>query len=546
MQKKHEINSDENKDTYAETCSSIISGVISFFIFLLVFVFPLIYNDSYADILKVKYLVYWLCVVAMLILCLILSLIMLVIDIMNHKGWHAKVLFSRLYPKNWRETFYISDIAALVFWTVLIISTMQSDYFYEAFWGNEGRYSGLFLLSLYVSAYFLISRFWHVKGWLLEAFLFSGMLICIIGITDYFQLDVLGFRSGKMIAPSDSVVFTSTVGNINTYTAYVALIMGFSGMMFAVSRKRCHLVWYFICMLISFVAIILGCSDNAYLALAGLFGFAPILLFRSRFGMKRYLVMIASFFSVIQLIDWINQRFADTVIGLDSLFRVIVAFKGLLWIVVALWLMVAGIYYYDKKYNINDEKVNKRFVYGWLVLITIVMLAVVLVFCDANFWGHAGRYEKVANYLVFNDDWGTQRGYIWRRSLELYRDFTSSHKWFGYGPDTFGILTTYNIKSEMMQVTGTVSENAHNEYLQYFITIGPAGLLAYLVFLITIVIRMCRNIKINRYIIGCCFAVICYAAQAVVNISLPIATPVMWLLLSIGAAGCRRGKRTCL
>lgn len=522
----------------------VMNGVISFFILLLVTVFPLIYHDSYADILETKYQVYWLSAVGMLALCLVLSVIMLAADIRDHNGRHARMLFSGLAPQNWRKTFCISDIAAVIFWMVLIISTLQSDYVFEAFWGNEGRYSGLFLLSLYLSTYFLVSRCWQVKGWLLEAFLLSGMFMCMIGITDYFQMDVLGFRSGKIrIDPADSAVFTSTVGNINTYTAYVALVMGFSGMMFAASKKRRHLVWYYSCMVISFMAIILGCSDNAYLSLAALFGFAPILLFRRRTGVKRYLVMVASFFSVIQLIDWINQCLADTVIGLDSLFQVIVAFGGLSWIVAALWLMVAGIYYYDKKNNINDDTENQRFAYGWLVFITIAILAVVLMFCDANFWEHADRYAKVANYLVFNDEWGTRRGYIWRRSLELYRDFTSSHKWFGYGPDTFGILTTYKIKSEMMQVTGgSVFENAHNEYLQYFITIGPTGLLAYLVFLISMVVRMCRNMKANRYIIGCCFAVICYAAQALVNLSLPIATPVMWLLLSIGAAGCRGNK----
>ena len=36
------------------------------------------------------------------------------------------------------------------------------------------------------------------------------------------------------------------------------------------------------------------------------------------------------------------------------------------------------------------------------------------------------------------------------------------------------------------------------------------------------------------------FAVLCYGAQALVNINLPIATPVMWTILMIGLAGCRR------
>lgn len=541
VQIKYENNTKNNRDVFAETCSSIISSVISFFILILVLIFPLIINDSYFDILETKYRVYWVSIVAMLVLCLVLSLIMMVIDIIENEGRHAKELFLRLRPKHWRDTFGLADMTVLIFFLILIISTLQSEYVYEAFWGNEGRYTGLFLLSLYISSYFLISRFWHVKGWLPGMFLLSGMVICLIGITDYFQLDILGFRSGdNMIDPVQSTMFTSTLGNINTYTAYVALVMGFSGMMFATAKNHIHLVGYFICMVISFMAIILGCSDNAYLALAALFGFAPIVLFNNRLGMKRYLVMVASFFSVVQLIDWINQKFADTVIGLDSLFQVIVTFKWLLWIVVILWLVVAGIYYFDKKNNISNLKENKRFVNGWVVFISLSILVIIVVFCDANFFGHADRYERLANYLVFNDDWGTRRGYIWRRSIEMYKDFTSIHKWFGYGPDTFGILTTNTIRNDMINTTGQLFDNAHNEYLQYFITIGPIGLFAYLVFLISSIVRMCRNKKVNPYIIGCCFAVICYLIQALVNLSLPIATPMMWLLLSIGAAGCRR------
>lgn len=147
-----------HKDTFAEACSSIINGVISFFIVLLVFVFPLIYHNSYIDILVFKYQFYWGSVVAMLSLCLILSLIMLVIDYKKYKGEHTKIFFTRLRPKNWRKTLRAADCWAIIFWIILVISTFQSDYFYESFWGNEGRYSGLFLMTLYVVSYLMISR----------------------------------------------------------------------------------------------------------------------------------------------------------------------------------------------------------------------------------------------------------------------------------------------------------------------------------------------------------------------------------------------------
>ena len=53
-------------------------------------------------------------------------------------------------------------------------------------------------------------------------------------------------------------------------------------------------------------------------------------------------------------------------------------------------------------------------------------------------------------------------------------------KIFGYGPDTFGIVTKANNYPEMFDRYYETFDSAHNEYLQYLVTIGPFGLLAYL------------------------------------------------------------------
>lgn len=529
-----------NQNDFSETCSSIVSGVISFFVMLLVTVFPLIYHNSYFDILETKYKCYYLCVLGMLVIVLVLAVVMLIIDLIEFRGSHAVVLFSRLKPLNWKTTFHAVDVAVLVFWAVAGISTLQSEYLFESFWGNEGRFSGLFLLTLYVAVYFVISRFWEMKNWLLEVFLVSGMVLCIIGITDYFQMDVLSFRG--RIKPEQSTIFTSTLGNINTYTAYVALIMGLSATMFATEKNKVQAAWYYICMVISFFAIIMGCSDNAYLAIGAMFALLPLLLFGKRTGIWRYMVMLASFFTVIQGIDWINQCYGDIVIGLDSLFRVMTNFGGLLYVVVLLWVVVAVLLLVYRKRGAGTEEIGPILVRMWIVILGIAALVVCAMMYDANVSGNADRYGVLANYLVFNDSWGTNRGYIWRRSLELYQDFPLKHKLFGHGPDTFGILTNNTIKFDMINTTGQFFDNAHNEYLQYLLTIGLIGLASYVVFLFLAVIRLFKNAWKNPYIIGCGIAVLCYGIQALVNLNLPIATPMMWLLLSVGMAGCK-GRR---
>lgn len=535
MAKKHIAAS---QDCFSETCSSIISGVISFFLLVLVTVFPLIYDNSYVNILPTKYKCYYLSTIGMFVILLVLAVLMLVIDLKEFSGNHARLLLRKLAPRNWRTTFHAADAAVLVFWLTALISTLQSDYLFESFWGNEGRFSGLFLLTLYVCAYFIVSRFWIMKPWLIEAFLISGMMICLIGITDYFQLDILNFRG--LIKPAESAIFTSTIGNINTYTAYVALLMGLSAAMFTTAKRLVRSIWYYSCMVITFFAIIMGCSDNAYLALGALFGCLPFALFRSRAGIRRYLIMAASFFTVIPCIGLINQKYDGIVIGLDSLFQVLVTGKGLPAITALLWTAAITIFFYEKKNPLKNDGLGNRLVYIWAVAAGLVILAICFALYDVNVNGNTERFGAFGSYLLFNDHWGTNRGYIWRKSLELYREFPLMHKIFGYGPDTFGILTTKTIHFEMMNATGgQIFDNAHNAYLQYLITIGPIGVTAYVAFLMAAIIRCWNHMPQHPCIIGCCFAVICYIVQAFVNLDLPIATPVMWLLLSVGVAGCR-------
>lgn len=45
-------------------------------------------------------------------------------------------------------------------------------------------------------------------------------------------------------------------------------------------------------------------------------------------------------------------------------------------------------------------------------------------------------------------------------------------------------------------------DNAHNEYLHYLITVGITGLIAYLVFIISFIVRVIRKAGKNQYIVA--------------------------------------------
>lgn len=535
-------------DTFMTTSSGLINGVLGVGLFLLLVVFPLICHNSYRDILETKYNFYRRCTLSMLAVVLILAVILAVIDRMEFKGIHTRHFFSKIIRANKKSPLFVADAAVLVFWVSSVLSTILSPYTKAAFYGNKGRFSGLLLLSLYVASYYLISHFWKPKEWYAELFLASGTVVCIIGITDYFQMDILGFH--KVIDPSQIAIFTSTIGNINTYTAYVGLVMGFAAAMFALEDSPIKMAWYYFCLCAAFTAIIMGCSDNAYLSMAALFGGLPFLLFKTRKGILRYLIILATFFSIIQIIDGANLLFPERVLGLESLFLIIVNFRGLPFVVLFFWLLAAVYSFAVKSGDTGAVRTPKKpippillggpkTVRAWAILMAAGIGMLCFMFFDANAANHANRYGSLQSYLVFNNNWGTNRGYIWRKSLELYQEFPLIQKLFGYGPDTFGLLTKETILEEMVAATGQLFDSAHNSFIQYLLTIGLAGTAGYLAFLIAAMYCMAKNQSKEIYIFGALFAAACYTLQSTVNIDLPIVTPALWLMLSIGMAGCR-------
>lgn len=355
--------------------------------------------------------------------------------------------------------------------------------------------------------------------------------------------------------------------------------MGYAAAMFATAKKWWKLVWYFVCLTVSFLAIIMGCSDNAYLALGILFAFLPYIVFWKRQGVVRYVVILATLFTVIQAVDVINQTYADTVIGLDSLFRILAGFGklpavvGLLWIAaLAAWLVlgrkpgrrtgaapsqpaaapgIAGLFRprtdssIPQEADAGERRLGKCLLTVWTILLVSGAALVVFMLVDANMAGNGARYGSLGSYLVFNDSWGTFRGYIWKQSVDLYCRLPLLHRIFGFGPDTFGILTTDEIRFDMIQATGQVFDNAHNEYLNLLVTIGPFGTVAYMVFVFGQILHMARkkNLAKHACVAGCCLAAACYSAQALVNLNIPIAAPILWLMLSVGAAVCRQEER---
>lgn len=488
-------------------------------------IFPFVVHDRYFDILPTKYLFYSTVTSAVLVFTVIYLIA---------SGAVVRAVRS-LGDGSWRRHLSFVDWAAVAFVVLITISTIQSEFRFESFWGNEGRYTGLFTLLLYVFSYFFVSRLLRWKQWYLDLFLAGGILACLWGITDYFRMDIFHFK--ERIA-SDADSFTSSFGNINTYTIYVAMVIAAAAILFLMTESVWRSIFYYICFVIGMFALIMGESDNAYLSLGTLFALAPLYTFRKSQAVRRYVVLTATILTVAQFIEWINVRYADTVIGINSLFSFISGYDKIMTVIAAVWILAAVLYLLKLVIKKESPGMLRVLRIAWGIVLAGAVLFICYMFYDANFAGHQEKYQAIAKYLVFNDSWGTNRGFAWRISWQNFQNFPLHHKIFGFGPDTFGIITTFNNYQEMSETYHVVFDNAHNEYLQFLLTIGIAGLAGYLAFLISAFVKMTREAKGNALVLAPMFAFVCYSAQAVVNLNVPITAPFMWLFLAMGLAAC--------
>ena len=524
--------------------------IVGLWVMAMFTIFPLIYNDFYFDILQTKYYT-----VLTLSIIMILALIVICGFAGGFKNFFDK-LKSKGFAVWFKEEFSIWDICIMIFWLMSALSTAFAGRFImEAITGDKGRYSGLLLISIYMILYFTVSRMFSFGKVYFTVFLAVSIPVCLFGYTDYFNMDILGFK--EKISPEQWPIFTSTIGNINTYTAVLAFYIAIAGTLFITTPFKSDngrgesigkIVFYYVIMFMNFIALAMGTSDNGYLTLAAFFGLVPFVAFRTMEGVRRFILTIFTYLLGIKIIQLINISYAGKVLGISGLYDFISDFKYLDLIIVALAIVVIIMYvleYRKKEKRRDNEALLRSLRYIWLAILVIIFAAIVFMGMKINSDVTAAKekYGALADYFVFNDSWGTFRGYIWRAAVEEYMKFPLLHKIFGSGPDTFGLYIGLLRNEEMTSVTGQFFDATHNEYIQFLFTLGPIATIAYILALILPSVEALRTrlfyLRDNTmlpYLYACAIAVICYATQAVVNLNLPVVTPFLWIFLSIMVA----------
>lgn len=510
---------------------TIMRRLMTVYVLFYLCIFPSCVHNKYFDILGFRFALFWKPTFVLGIIAVVLGIAYLLTDrLYNGSAIHQAIVGKMKEQgviKCLKEKRTRGDLLFLTLLLTIAISTAFAEYPYEAFWGNRGRNYGLLLWLMYGIAYVLITRFYRFRELHFYAFLVCGLVPCIWGICNFFMITFGFFEHAD---PEKAYSFASSIGNINTYTNYVGMLFGGSAAAYVLSDTRRKETVAYLVAVISLFAGIMGKSDNVILWIGAVFCFLPFLAWNTKREFRRYCVMAVTVVTAMTIVGAIVNSGIPTMNDVDPGTLIEIGRHGWMAVLTALLILVAlGIDACMKKVT---EIPTGRFRKTWGMFLMGMLLLVILFLIFVNTKGLPAPLESFRDLLIFSDAWGTGRGLGWRLGMEYWRnDTTLFTKLFGYGPDTYYIITMDRFMNIMQDAGYGMFDSAHNEYFEYFITIGIVGVLLYIAFLVESLKKAFGNCPIGQKCIAT--AVMAYAVQATVNIAIPITTVIFMLLIMI-------------
>ena len=430
----------------------------------------------------------------------------------------------------------VTDWAMFGFLVVNAVSTLLSDYGKDALTGAQGRDSGLILISVYVLCYFMLSRYLKCKEFVYDIFAIASCIVCLIAVLHEFYIDPLDLINS--IKEEQRETFITTIGNINLFSAFVCVALPVVVAMLVMSKEIFITIFYGIVTSICFMGLIVANSDSGYFGLVAFMAVLFVFACKNAEKMFKYFLSIFIMLLSCKIINLMSIIFNGEMRELDTLPNTLVFDKR-----TYMFMSAAGFFaiiFYIVKLKFGGKSFPKAVQIAAGILVGLCAFSIAFVFFYFSFINTAADLGSLTKYLRLNDQWGTHRGYAWIRSIFLFKNGGIKNMLVGTGPDTFGPVIKAIYREDMLKRHGSVFDNAHNEYLNYLVTIGILGAMAYITALVSYSIRCVKRCKDNVGFLIVILVVTSYCSQALFNLATPIVTPYLFVFLGIGEAYIRR------
>lgn len=425
--------------------------------------------------------------------------------------------------KQWtiRKELSMLDISIFMFGVSAITSCAFSLNPQEAFWGSAGWSMGVLTLTIVIVMYWVIKKYACINRYLIIIVAVSVGVLGVWGVVHSFRVDIGNMHEG---IKNDFFDYIMTIGNVNWYVGLLSMIFPMVCMLFLCVQKRWQKM-----VIISYIDLIsynlVICRSNGIflgIIFSGLVIVAYLIV--NRKYIWNFLTIVINVCGILGIVWIIKNFYQGEFAGTDSFFGYIIENKIWFYIGVGVCviLLIRKSYMEYKIRNMECAmgKCIKRLQAACvchekdIYLICIVLGMSILLLYEA---------------LSFSDKWGTNRGVLWIYTIKIFENFKWKYKLFGCGCDCFGIVFMGNY-AEYVKSTYL---NAHNEFLQYLITMGIFGFVFYTMIWNSVIVQFVRKKKHETAEWVLFSAILGYLGQALINNPQALNYAVLFIILAL-------------
>lgn len=510
------------KEKLKEGIRLIQKNLTSVYLWFMLVIFPVYLRDKLFDTTDAKYLF-------VSNVTIVFGAFYFVLHVDNFLG---------AVKKGWKKW----DLLYVLFLLFAVISAVCSEHMRAAFTGEDGRKLGVVIYLVYGIILVLIVTAENISRVVFWGYGISTICVGGLGILNHYGIDPLGVYTE--MKDEQKLIFTSTMGNIDFFSIYMAVASAFFAMLFLKETNWKKAAAEAVAMTVAGAAVACWPADTGFVAI--LLFFAAGWLFINRAGeWIRFLLAVGFVLSGMFLIGRLDAHSTGAK-ALDGLSGMATKQGWTIWIALAAFGTAAIFFFLDlqikRKRNRKELEVyGKIGSYAKRIGIGVLGIGIgtgIYLFIQANRGIMDFSAHPFLSYLHITDEWGSLRGYVWRKTMEYWKTAPLFQKLFGVGPDTAIYVYNAILPDGAPAAMDSVYDNAHNEMLQLLLTHGLLGTLSYYGWGFYSVIESFRTglgeKKQSRMHLAIGFTMICYFIMMLTCVNMVLVTVIPFILLSLG------------
>ena len=404
----------------------------------------------------------------------------------------------------------------------ILIPLLLSDNRKTILWAYDGKQFGAVILLLCLAVYWLIGKTFSWNEILIRSICVGAGIVFILAFLNRYGIDPLGMYENLVENQRDE--FLSTIGQMNVLSGYVSIFLPFFMGMFWKAKDRWEKMLFGFMIFFGTMAGVCSNSDSFFVVIV----LCMVVYLWFSLDFAEGIVTFAGMVLSVSL-GMLFLQFVGGQIPFHASWRSVqkAVVQKIPWAVVCIILALLWMILKKRQVTVDNLKTKKVI----LVLLGVIAVAGIVLILYQNVTAKPGQ----TGMLLFNDAWGTNRGYVWKRTIELYGDLPLHQKLFGVGLGGFSKFF-YPYYEESIALFGYYFTDAHNEFLQIMVTTGLVGVIGYIGLIVTTIVKCLKERKRMQIVIAS--VVVAYVLQAVFNNPLVFTTPYLFLFMGISNAAC--------